>query len=303
MRVGLAEAVAALRSGTPVAFPTETVYGLGAPAMDAAAVARVFAAKARPRFDPLICHVRPDGLQAVACPSERLARLAARFWPGPLTIVAPRRSEVPDLVTAGLDTVGVRAPDHPLAVALIDAVGPIAAPSANPFGGVSPTTADHVLDGLGAATPVLDGGPCRVGVESTVVIADGDDLVVLRPGGVPVEHLVAAWPGPVRVGATGVLRSPGLLGSHYAPRTPVRLGLRDSPPGRWGFLGAGPPPAGSWAASETLGDDDERAARHFFAALRRLDDAGLDGIVAHLPEERGLFRAIADRLRRAAGAP
>jgi L-threonylcarbamoyladenylate synthase len=303
MRVGLRAAREALQAGTPVAFPTETVYGLGVPVADEAAVARVFALKARPSFDPLIVHVAgPRDLEAVARPSPRIAALARRFWPGPLTVVAPREAQVPDLVTAGGNTVGVRAPDHPLARALIDACGPLAAPSANPFGGVSPTTAQHVEDGLGPDVAVLDGGPCDVGVESTVVAEEDGALLVLRPGGVPNEALQRAWDGPVRGTSEGPIRSPGQLPSHYAPRTPLRLDPWEPRTGRWGWIGAGTPPPGPWAAAESLGDDEVTAARRLFAALRRLDAAGLDGIVARLPPDLGLFRAIADRLRRAAAA-
>ncbi len=227
----LAAAVAALRAGRLVGMPTETVYGLAANALDAQAVLAIFAAKGRPSFDPLIVHVA-DAEQAwtVAQPSPRARLLAQRCWPGPLTLVLPRRSQVPDAVTSGLDTVGVRCPDHPLALALIRAAGlPLAAPSANRFGRISPTTAAHVREQLaGAVALVLDGGPCRVGIESTVLLPDPAP-VILRPGGLTREALQAILGEPVAVAdrtardASLALPAPGLLASHYAPVIPLTL--------------------------------------------------------------------------------
>jgi len=236
----IAAAAAVLRAGGLVAFPTETVYGLGADAFDAAAVARVFAAKGRPADDPIIVHVSGiDDLAGIAASIPPVAvRLAAAFWPGPLTIVVPRGPRVPDVVTAGLDSVAVRAPSHPVARALLAAAGtPIAAPSANPFGRTSPTTAAHVLADLGDRIDVvLDGGPAPVGVESTVVDCRADPPRVLRPGGVTLEALRRVVPGilsgnsetaqggEAAAGASPSLaRSPGMTPRHYAPRAPLVL--------------------------------------------------------------------------------
>lgn len=303
-----------IRRGGLVAFPTETVYGLGGNALDAAAVARVFEAKGRPRFDPLIVHVRDvasaEALVAEFSPMAR--RLADRFWPGPLTLVLPKRDVVPEIVTAGLETVGLRIPDHPLALELLRAAGvPVAAPSANLFGRTSPTTAEHVAEQLGERIDlILDGGACRVGVESTVLQLDGDAPTVLRLGGVTVEELEATL-GPVRIATEGgdetaPQLAPGLLSRHYAPRTPVRLtaDLSAAPTGaRVGALAwrqIGDP--GVYGASEVLSpsSDLREAAANVFAALRRLDAAGMEVIVAELVPASGLGRAINDRLRRAA---
>ncbi len=328
-----------IRRGGLVAFPTETVYGLGASARDPAAVARVFEVKGRPRFDPLIVHVaRPGDLDRYATPPDPRARaLVERFWPGPLTLVLPRREEapgrpaIPDIVTAGLDTVALRMPDHPVALALIRAAGlPVAAPSANPFGYVSPTTAAHVVEQLGEAVDlVLDGGPCRVGVESTVLALTSDRPRLLRPGGVPIESLEALLGpidvvGPIDVAlpadtaevgalpAAAASESPGQLPSHYAPRTtlallagradPARLARR-VPGERVGLLALTPPPDPErFAAVEALSmsGDLREAAQRLFGALRRLDALGLDRLLAEPCPERGLGRAIMDRLRRAA---
>ncbi|MGH2407686.1 MAG: L-threonylcarbamoyladenylate synthase, partial [Candidatus Limnocylindrales bacterium] len=229
-QASIAEAAAAICAGEPVAFPTETVYGLGADALDPEAVARVFAAKERPSFDPLIVHVAAaTGIEALAVAEDvadpRVQILADACWPGPLTIVLRKRTIVPGIVTAGLDTVGLRVPDHPIALRLIEGAGvPIAAPSANRFGRVSPTRAEHVVAQLGGRIGiVLDGGPCRVGVESTVVsLADGPALL-LRPGGTPtetIERLIGRLHLPSGR-AAGPSSSPGRAQSHYATR--VRL--------------------------------------------------------------------------------
>jgi L-threonylcarbamoyladenylate synthase len=296
-----------------VAFPTETVYGLGADAFNPRAVARVFEVKARPTFDPLIVHLAtPTDLPRVAETDDpRVGALAGRFWPGPLTLVLPRRAPVPDLVTAGLPTVGVRVPAHPAARALIATAGtPVAAPSANPFGYVSPTTAAHVAELLGGAVDlVLDGGPCRVGVESTILSLAGEGPVILRPGGVPREELESALGRSLPfAGPAERPLAPGQLAKHYATRTPLRIlpgsaGHVPEGAGRVGLLAFGPPvePAG-YAASEVLAPDGSlaTAAARLFAALRRLDTCGLDLILAEPCEETGLGHAIMDRLRRAA---
>jgi L-threonylcarbamoyladenylate synthase len=304
------EAAAVLRRGGLVAFPTETVYGLGADAFNPRAVARVFEVKARPSFDPLIVHLADAaGLPRVSATGDpRVAALAARFWPGPLTLVLPRRPEVPDLVTSGLDTVGVRVPAHPAAHALIAAAGtPVAAPSANPFGYVSPTTAAHVAELLGRAVDlVLDGGPCRVGVESTILSLAAEPPVILRPGGVPRETLEEAL--GLRLGVASPAErplAPGQLARHYSTRTPLRIlpGPSERAPdgGRVGLLAWRSAGVGSYAATEVLAPDGspETAAANLFAALRRLDAAGLDLILAEPCDEAGLGHAIMDRLRRA----
>lgn len=308
----LASAAAALRAGQLVGMPTETVYGLAANALDAQAVLRVFAAKGRPTFDPLIVHVAdPVDAWMVAEPSARAERLAQRCWPGPLTLVLPRRPIVPDVVTSGLDTVGVRCPDHPLARALIRAAGvPLAAPSANLFGRISPTTAAHVVEQLGdAIAGVVDGGPCRVGVESTVLRPDPVPLI-LRPGGVPREVIEALLGEPVAIADTAgraanlPQQAPGMLASHYAPRIPLTLKGGEAWPddpavARLAFRTA--PPAGG--PTEVLAPDGDlaAAAAGLFAALRRLDASGARAIIAEAVPDRGLGLAINDRLRRAAG--
>jgi L-threonylcarbamoyladenylate synthase len=301
-----------LREGGLVAFPTETVYGLGANATDARAVARVFEVKARPAFDPLIVHL-PDrhALGRVAVPDdERIRVLAERFWPGPLTLVLTRRAELPEIVSAGLDTVGVRVPAHPVASALLRAAGvPVAAPSANPFGYVSPTTAAHVLERLGDVVDlVLDGGPCRIGVESTILSLIGQPLL-LRPGGAAKEDLEQALGQALAVAAPGLRPvAPGQLLRHYATRTPLQIlsGAAGAPPhgaGRVGLLCFSPRrlPEG-YAALEVLAPDGAlaTAAANLFAALRRLDGRRLDLVLAEPCPEKGLGLAIMDRLRRAA---
>lgn len=310
---GLAEAAALVRDGGLVAFPTETVYGLGADATSGTAVAGIYAAKGRPRFNPLISHVAD---RAAAAEIGRLdglaAALAEAFWPGPLTLVLPKAagSTVSDLATAGLDTVALRVPDHPVAVALIAAVGrPVAAPSANRSGHVSPTSADHVLADLaGRIDAVVDGGTTRVGVESTIVQVTGDRLRVLRPGGVTREALAAiAGAGRLEDGpaeAPDRPLAPGMLASHYAPAAGVRLDAAAVEPGEALLaFGAGPMPGSDWAvAIESLsptGDLAEAAAR-LFGCLRLLDRPDVTGIaVAPIPAE-GLGEAIRDRLARAA---
>jgi L-threonylcarbamoyladenylate synthase len=308
-------AAALLLAGELVAFPTETVYGLGADATRNTAVAAVFAAKGRPHFNPLICHY-PDADAAFGhvVPTEMAARLAAAFWPGPLTLVLPRRITCPValLAGAGLDTLAVRVPAHPVALALLRAVGrPVAAPSANRSGQVSPTTADHVLQGLeGRIAAVVDGGACAVGVESTVLDLSGPRPFLLRPGGVPAEAIEAVA-GPVGHGITPAaaeqsrtLRSPGLLVSHYAPHLPVRLDAV-SVAADEALLAFGPrlPGAGASFDLSPAGDTAEAAA-NLFAGLRWLDAEGarlgLRGIAAMPVPDSGLGAAIQDRLQRAA---
>jgi L-threonylcarbamoyladenylate synthase len=308
----IAEAAAVLRRGGLVAFPTETVYGLGADAFQPGAVARIFEVKARPSFDPLIVHVADvEALERVVQGTDpRVETLAAHFWPGPLTLVLPRRREVPDLVTAGLDTVGVRVPAHPGARALLVECGtPVAAPSANPFGYVSPTTAAHVAELLGSSVDVvLDGGPCDVGVESTIVSLVDDPPLLLRPGGVSLEDLERALGRKLEARGPGARpTAPGQLEKHYATRTPLKVldgpaGEAPSSPARVGLLALrGSERERGYAAVEVLAPDGRlaTAAAALFAALRRLDAAGLDLILAEPCETKGLGLAIMDRLRRA----
>jgi L-threonylcarbamoyladenylate synthase len=311
----VARAAALLRAGELVAFPTETVYGLGADARNGSAVAAVFEAKGRPHFNPLICHF-PDAEAAFAevQADDRARLLAARFWPGPLTLVLPRRPAccIDLLAGAGLDTVAVRVPAHPLALALLrEAALPVAGPSANRSGQVSPTTAQHVLDGLGGRiAAVLDGGPCEVGVESTVLDLAAGGAALLRPGGVPVEAIEAvigrvARPLPLSAAlATRTLRSPGMMLSHYAPALPVRLGATQVAADE-ALLAFGPalPGAGAvWQMSETR--DLREAAARLFAGLRWLDAEGqrlgLARIAVMAVPMEGLGAAINDRLERAA---
>ncbi|QDT17892.1 L-threonylcarbamoyladenylate synthase [Alienimonas californiensis] len=319
----IGEAAAVLREGGLVAFGTETVYGLGANALDPTAVAKVFAAKDRPRFDPLIVHLPggddAPGLATVVADLPDDARaLAERFWPGPLTLVLPKAAAVPDLVTAGLGSVAVRVPASEPARALLRAAGvPVAAPSANRFGGISPTTAAHVAEGLGEAVDlILDAGPCEVGIESTVVGFETDAggarrPVVLRPGAVTAEALGAALGRTIEV-RTGnadpgaAQTSPGSLSRHYAPRTPLTL-VDDAEEveaaGACGLLAFLPPPRPErFAACETLSatGDLTEAAAGFYAALRRLDALGLPRLAAVRFPPHGLGAALNDRLRRAA---
>jgi L-threonylcarbamoyladenylate synthase len=312
---GIAEAARLLRAGQLVAFGTETVYGLGADATNAQAVAGIFAAKGRPHFNPLIAHYADAAavLTDVAFTDAALA-LAAAFWPGPLTMVLPRRaaSKVALLAGAGLDTLAVRVPAHRAARALLHAVGrPVAAPSANRSGQVSPTTSAHVLDGLdGRIAAILDSGPCEVGVESTVLDMTGARTRLLRPGGVTREAIekvigrVATGMPRAMAARARTLRSPGLLVSHYAPDLPVRLGAtRVAADEALLAFGAPVPGAGLTFQLSARGDLSEAAAR-LFEGLRWLDGAaqklGLTGIAAMPVPSTGLGLAINDRLERAA---
>ena len=327
LAVDVGRAARLLRGGGTVAFPTETVYGLGANALDAVAVARIFAAKGRPAWDPLIVHIaHMDQLRDVAdVPEdleERVLELAAAFWPGPLTLLLPRGPGIPDSVTAGRALVGVRIPEHAVALALLEAAGvPVAAPSANRFGHTSPTTAAHVFADLdGRIDAVLDGGATRVGVESTVL--DPERMVIYRPGAVTAEQIhgvVGEEPTmyvPVEMsGEPEALPSPGVGIRHYAPR--ARLMLCEG--NEAGLVAAvaecvdeGPVgvllPEG-WQLSRcegvrvfdwgSWGDSDQLAAR-LFAGLRTLDDAGVERIVCPVPEAGGVGTAIRDRLEKAA---
>ena len=307
---GIAGAAALLCEGALVAFGTETVYGLGADATNDRAVAGIFAAKQRPRFNPLICHYpHADAAFADVVANAQARSLAAAFWPGPLTLVLPRQRDcdVSLLASAGLDTLAVRVPAHDTALALLRETGrPVAAPSANLSGKVSPTTPQHVLDDLsGRIAAVLDSGPCSLGVESTVLDLCGSAPMLLRPGGVTVEAIEAVI-GPLRTGddTHGVLRSPGLLASHYAPKMPVRLNAVDV--GRdEALLAFGPPLPGAGAVFclSHKADLTEAAAR-LFAGFRHLDAEaaalGLARIAVMSVPNRGLGRALNDRMCRAA---
>jgi L-threonylcarbamoyladenylate synthase len=325
---GVQEAAAILRAGGLVAFPTETVYGLGANALDATAVAGIFRAKRRPASDPLIVHLADaSGLNLVGRTDARALHLAERFWPGPLTLVLPRQAGVPPSVTAGRDSVAVRVPAHPVARALLAAASlPVAAPSANLFGRPSPTRAEHVLEDLqGRIDAVVDGGPTTIGVESTIVDLAGAEPRLLRPGGLPAESIEAALgrallppPAPGSVAVTQP--SPGLLSSHYAPRTPLvlvsgadarrRLAAEvraASAERRVGvlLLAEDRPMLGDLelTAIEVGSEADPTGlAQHLFDAMRTLDQAGLDVLYARelANPDVGLGRALADRLRRAA---
>ncbi|MBF2053007.1 MAG: threonylcarbamoyl-AMP synthase [Candidatus Sericytochromatia bacterium] len=332
----LQEAVDLLRTGEVVAMPTETVYGLAGHAFDAAAVARIFAVKARPHFDPLIVHLADQpqhhSLQGLAAaelivlqdlPANIQAaceRLIKAFWPGPLTLVLPRHARVPDLVTGDLPTVALRMPAHAGAQALLQQSFPLAAPSANRFGRISPTTAQAVYEELrGRISLILDGGPCAIGLESTVVGLEDEQLVLLRPGLLDLDTLQQAAQSPLRPATQhpAELRAPGMLKSHYAPGKPLQVfesgqtvPLQSTAAGRPGLLCLQTPPAevqaqlaargGQWRALSPDGSL-HLAAQALFAHLRALDSAAVDYLLAELPaSDQGLGYAIRDRLHKAA---
>ncbi|HBZ42645.1 MAG TPA: threonylcarbamoyl-AMP synthase [Maritimibacter sp.] len=298
---GVEQAAALLRAGALVSFPTETVYGLGGDARNGRAVARIFEAKGRPHFNPLIAHVPTlDAVREIAVLDGAAADLAQAFWPGPLTLVLPIRDDagLSDLVSAGLPTVAVRVPAHPVAQALLTAADrPIVAPSANPSGRISPTEAAHVIAGLGGKIEaVLDGGPCGVGVESTIV---GFDPVptLLRPGGLPKEALDAALGTRLATRPEGAdINAPGQMTSHYAPDAGVRLDAETLRPGER-LLGFGDVDA-DWNLSPS--GDLVEAAANLFRMMHEMDEAGSDPIAVSPIPDTGLGRAINDRLRRAA---
>ncbi len=326
----IAEAAALLREGGLVAFPTETVYGLGAHALDPVAVARIYTAKGRPAWNPLIAHVASvAGARALtAIWPETAERLANAFWPGPLTLVLPRAASVPDIATAGLDAVAVRIPSHPVALALLRAADiPVSAPSANRFTQVSPTTAQHVIDSLGDRVDlVLDGGPSTVGIESTVCDLTGDTPVLLRPGMISRAQLEAVLGCPVRSVAAAVKahgqdtapqRSPGMADRHYAPKADVwlvepsqraeamqALAARLAS-GAQGAVGALLLEPAAWAGAAidrpvTMPADAAEYARRLYAALHAADAAGTTLLVIERPPETDDWSAVLDRLTRAA---
>lgn len=305
----MARAVEALRGGHCIGLPTETVYGLAADGLDPVAVARIFSIKQRPAFDPLILHVaEPSGVGVVARDIPPVARrLMERFWPGPLTLVLPRTPVVPDLVTSGMDTVAVRCPAHPVARRVLELFGgPLAAPSANPFGRLSPTTAEAVEVELGHALAlVLDGGPCGHGIESTIVDCSEETPALLRHGAIPLEEIESTI-GPLLVATDGEkIKAPGLLAHHYAPRTPLWLmgetadPQRDLGPGSALLRWSGEVPAGMTGRVLTPSGDPVEAAARLFGLLRELDGAGVRRIIAEPVPTAGLGRAIADRLGKA----
>ena len=308
----IARAAAALRAGRLVAFPTETVYGLGADATNGLAVARIYEAKGRPRFNPLIVHVGDTAAaERIAVLGGTARQLADAFWPGPLTLVLPRRADaaISELVTAGLDTVAVRVPSSRVALDLLAACAlPVAAPSANRSGHVSPTTAGHVLADLGDAPAViLDGGPAAHGLESTIVDASVDAVVLLRAGAVTREAIEQVLRRPVpRLDAivsddSGRPSAPGQLASHYAPRAPLRLDATEVLPGEALLaFGPRPPPHAGPALNLSPSGDLAEAAANLFAMLRRLDAQGVPGIAVMPVPDTGLGEAINDRLRRGA---
>jgi len=307
----IADAAQALRAGRLVAFPTETVYGLGADATNGRAVAAIFAAKGRPRFNPLISHVTDVETAAELGELSRNGRkLAAAFWPGPLTLVMRKRLDcsIAGLATAGLDTIAVRVPAHPIAQALLAAAGvPIAAPSANRSGHVSPTTAAHVDADMGESVAmILDGGATPVGLESTVVDVSGSAPVILRLGGVTREAIARALGHPIEIATGDPSRpaSPGMLARHYATKTKLRLDAHKVRDGEalLAFGARVPEHAGPMLNLSASGDLAEAAA-NLFSALRTLDASGANAIAVMPIPEAGLGEAINDRLRRAAAAP
>jgi L-threonylcarbamoyladenylate synthase len=311
-----------LQAGQVIAFPTETVYGLGGLALDPAAVAQIFQVKQRPSFDPLITHVHDfEQLHDLSSDvSSLVQKLAEQYWPGPLTMILPKRELVPDLVTAGLPFVGIRMPAHPMAIALLKRVqAPVAAPSANLFTRLSPTTAEHVHEQLGAAIPyILDGGPCQIGVESTVVRVQGDEIELLRLGGLPVEELEAFLgrkiPQSVQHLDHVASMSPGQHHRHYAPRIPLQLVDESelmpvvrsalSRARRVGVMTFSEPVPAEFLANHLpwMVTSPQRelaeATAHFFQHLRQLDAIPLDVIIATRYPEHGLGKALNDRLLR-----
>jgi L-threonylcarbamoyladenylate synthase len=296
-----ARAASLIAQGFPVAVPTETVYGLAGDATSGEAVARIYAAKGRPSFNPLIVHVldQAQARQLVEF-SPAAARLAEAFWPGPLTLVLPARavSPVADLTRAGLPTLAVRAPAHPAMRALIAAAGcPLAAPSANASGGISPTSAAHVAASLGGRIPlILDDGPCPVGLESTIVAVDADGVRLLRPGPITIAQIADVARLPVKQGAGAGIEAPGQLASHYAPDKPIRLNATAAEPGEW-LIGFGPV-----AGNDSLSRSGNliEAASNLFSALHKANLNACRAIaVAPVPVD-GVGLAINDRLARAA---
>ncbi len=306
----IAKAKEILERGGLVAIPTETVYGLAGNALDPLAVARIFEAKSRPAFDPLIVHISKfkELYKYTSYSIPELGDIANRFWPGPLTVLLPKNELIPDIVTSGSDKVAIRVPGHPLTLELLSILDfPVAAPSANPFGYISPTTAGHVYDQLnGKVDYILDGGPSRVGVESTIAGFEGDEMVIYRKGGLEIEELQAVFFGNIRINdfSDSNPNAPGMLKKHYSPRKKVFLlteehDLASFDKNKTGFLRYSSPVSGflhQFVLSE-VGDLKEVAAR-LFEGLRYLDKQPIDTIFIEFVPERGLGLAINDRLRR-----
>jgi L-threonylcarbamoyladenylate synthase len=316
--VDIERAAAFLRQGKLVAIPTETVYGLAGNALDLKSVSSIFETKNRPSFDPLILHVASlEQLSPFVSEfPEKLKQLAEAFWPGPLTVLLPRKASVPDLVTSGLGRVAVRVPNHPLTLALLAQLDfPLAAPSANPFGYISPTQAAHVAAQLGLQIPyILDGGACAVGLESTIVGMEGEQVVIYRLGGLElseIESLVGQV--TVQVHSTSNPSAPGQLASHYAPRKPIFLGnltelvpqliQQEKKVGVLSFSSHFPSLPADRQVILSATQDLKEAAQRLFMAMRLLDEGEAELIVAELVPEIGLGRAINDRLKRAATQP
>ncbi|HEX2618048.1 MAG TPA: L-threonylcarbamoyladenylate synthase [Flavobacteriales bacterium] len=302
------QAAQLLRRGRLVAIPTETVYGLAANAFDAEAVLGIFEAKQRPAFDPLIVHVgdRAQVKDVVRDLPDEAQALMERFWPGPLTLVLPKAAQVPDIVTSGLDTVGIRMPAHPMALELLRGLPfPLAAPSANPFGYVSPTTAQHVADQLRDRVPyILDGGACAVGVESTIIGQENGEWVLYRPGGLAVDAIEAVIGRVGRAQQHVLPVAPGLLESHYAPHKPLHVGnvpelLRSFNDRRVAVISCSTIYQAWRCERLSPSGDMHEAARHLFAVLRALDASEAEVILAEVFPDEGLGAAINDRLRRA----
>ncbi len=310
-RSEIVRAAKEIRAGRLVAFPTETVYGLGADVFNSDAIARIFEVKQRPHFDPLIVHVATlnELRHLVRRVPAGLDEMIARFWPGPLTMVFPKKEVVPDIVTAGLDSVAVRWPSHPIALELIRLAGtPVAAPSANLFGKLSPTTANHVREQLGDSVDmILDGGRCGVGIESTIISFTGSHPILLRHGGYSREEIEEIV-GPIECASSNdsAPNAPGMLKKHYAPHTPVAFcDGYEGDDGRVGILSfRGVSESRRYAAVEVLSADGDlrEAAANLFTALRQLDKANLDMILVERVPDECLGRAINDRLERACAA-
>ena len=304
------EAAEVVREGGLVAFPTETVYGLGADGLNASAVRKIYRAKGRPSDNPLILHLSDEKeAELLAFVDARARALMRAFWPGPLTLVLPARSVVPAVTRGGLDSVALRMPDHPVALALIARVGgPLAAPSANLSGRPSPTDAPSVLCDLkGRVDLILDAGPVSVGVESTVLGLCEEAPLLLRPGGTPKEALEAFLGVPLLApNEKNARRSPGARYRHYAPFVPILVWdatapLAYSEPERWGYIGLALPP--THFGRMICFDTEENYARGLFAAFRQMEQEGMKGIVVQWPSEEGIGLALRDRIRRAAEAP
>jgi L-threonylcarbamoyladenylate synthase len=293
--ITIQEAAKRIRAGELVAFPTETVYGLGANALDPDAVARIFELKGRPATSPLIVHVASIEMAQTLVnewPPEA-EQLARRYWPGPLTLVLPKVAAIPGIVTAGLPTVGLRVPNHPLALALIrEACVPLAAPSANRFTGLSATTAEHVREAFGDAVPVLDGGPCQVGIESTVVSIASGKITLLRPGMISIEDVE----GASALSSDAAHPAPGMHPRHYSPRTPLVLSKAPDPCGAYVWIGR----SAHAAHSVQMPSTPEAYAARLYSVLHELDRKGLPVISVEPPPDTVEWAAVRDRLQRAA---